>query len=64
MTGGGDVDISLLTINDDITLEYDDKVKLVFKGYYRRKFMKELEKAGEFIRCVASVNIIDNDGKF
>ena len=56
------VEFSLLTINDDIALESNDTVKLIFKPLHPQ-FMKELEDKGEFLRESAFVHICDNDGK-
>ena len=56
------VTFGLLTINDDIALEYDDRVNLMFNAKYE-EFVEELEKSGEFLRDTVEVKIIDNDGK-
>ena len=61
--GSDNVDISLLTINDDITLESNDIVKLVFKPLYQQ-FMDDLEKEGEFVRETTFIHIVDNDGMY
>ena len=56
-------DISLLTINDDIALESNDIVKLVFTPLHKQ-FMDDLEQMGEFVRTTAFVHIVDNDGEY
>ena len=53
----GNANITLVTINDDITLEYDDTIVLRFNPYL------PFEESGEFIRDTIAVNIIDNDRK-
>lgn len=63
MNYDGFVEFSLLTINDDITLEYNDTVMLKFNALHGTQFKEELEKDGEFIRDVAYVVVLDNDGK-
>ena len=52
--------IRLFTTNDDITLEYNDTVKLIFTP---DDLIPLLEDAGHFIRDTATVNIIDNDSE-
>lgn len=58
----GTAEIPFKSINDDITLEYDDKVKMVFAPLYEN-YRQELMENGEFIRAYSYVHIIDNDGK-
>ena len=54
--------IRLFTANDEITLEYDDRVLLSFTPDYSA-LVPVLEGVGEYIRDTATVHIIDNDGK-
>ena len=54
--------INLLTANDDITLEYDDRVKLTFTPS-SADLLSDVESLGEYIRDTATVNIVDNDSK-
>ena len=64
MTAANDIDIQLFTRNDDITLEYADTVNLTFivnSGLSGQ--IQQLEAAGEYIRDLAIVDIIDNDRK-
>ena len=64
MTAANDIDIQLFTRNDDITLEYADTVNLAFiinSGL--SGLIQQLEMAGEYIRDLATVDIIDNDRK-
>ena len=58
----GTADIRLSTTDDNITLEYDDTVILLFTPL-NSSFIPGVEGAGEFIRDTAVVNIIDNDSK-
>ena len=51
-------EIRLFTRNDQITLEYDDRVQLVFTPND-----PGVEGVGEYIRDTAIVNIIDNDSR-
>ena len=55
-------DIRLFTSNDQITLEYDDRVLLVFTPN-DPALIPVVEGAGEYIRNTAIVNIIDNESK-
>ena len=55
-------EVSLLTFDDDITLEYDDTVTLTFTSD-DPGLISSLETAGEYIRDTTTVNIIDNDCK-
>ena len=54
--------IRLFTINDAITLEYEDSVILRFNPA-SPLLIPGVEGVGEFIRDTATVNIIDNDRK-
>ena len=54
--------IELCTRNDDITLEYDDSVLLVFTPEIST-LTDVYDSEGEFIRDNAIVHIIDNDRK-
>ena len=56
------VEIRLFTSNDQITLEYDDRVRLVFTPD-NPDLISGVEDVGEYIRDTAIVNIIDNDSK-
>ena len=56
-------DLHLHVFNDQITLEYDDKVLLRFTSSSSSNFITNLENAGEYIRDTATVNIIDTDCK-
>ena len=55
--------IRLFTANDDITLEYDDRVQLRFTPD-NPALIPGLEGVGEFTRDSAIVNIIDDDCKY
>ena len=55
-------DIRLFTTNDEITLETDDRVQLIFTPT-NTLIIGGLESAGEYIRVNAIVNIIDTDCK-
>ena len=54
--------IRLFTANDEITLEYDDRVLLSFTPD-DPGLIPGLEGFGEYIRDTATVHIIDDDGK-
>ena len=54
--------IRLFTANDEITLEYDDRVLLMFTPD-NPVLISGLEWVGEYIRDTATVHIIDNDCK-
>ena len=54
--------IELCTRNDDITLEYDDTVLLVFTPEVST-LPEFYESKGEYIRDNAIIHIIDNDRK-
>ena len=55
-------EIRLFTANDEITLEYDDRVLLSFTPD-NPVLIPALEGYGEYIRDTATVHIIDNDCK-
>ena len=55
-------EVTLLTVDDDMTLEYDDTVILTFTPD-DPDLISSLETAGEYIRDTATINIIDNDCK-
>ncbi|CAI8050963.1 Extracellular matrix protein 3, partial [Geodia barretti] len=54
------VDISLFATNDEITLEYNDKIELKFIPDLSG-LITSLEGLGEYIRNSTTVHIIDND---
>ena len=54
--------IHLVTMNDDITLEYDGKVVLTFAPQTAGN-STDIENVGEYIRRTATVNVIDTDRK-
>ena len=56
-------EIRLFTANDEVTLEYDDRVQLNFDPN-PADLITGLEALGEYVRNTAIVNIIDNDCKF
>ena len=53
---GTNTEIGLFPINDEITLEYNDSITLIFTPF-------DQSNAGEYVRDRAVVNIIDNDCK-
>ena len=55
--------IRLFTSNDDICLEYDDMVLLVFTPD-NPLLITGVESLGQYIRTTATVRIIDDDGKW
>ena len=55
--------IRLITANDDISLEYDDRVRLVFTPDIPA-FITGVESFGQYIRTTATVRIIDINGKW
>ena len=59
--GEGPTTVSVVTLNDDIALEYHDQVLLKFKAVHKDMFIEELEKAGEFLRNTSYLNILDDD---
>ena len=60
--GSDEAMIELRTRNDDITLEYDDTVILVFTPD-EDDLIEFYEEEGEYIRDSVVVHIIDNDRK-
>ena len=55
--------IRLFTANDDISLEYDDRVRLEFTPD-NPLLVAGLEGMGQYLRTTATVNIVDlDDGK-
>ena len=56
-------DIRLFASNDDISLEYDDRVRVVFTPD-NLALISGVESFGQYIRTTATVKIIDNDGKW
>ena len=57
-----EAEIRLFTSNDEITLEYDDRVILSFTPD-NPALITGLAAAGEYVRDTATVNIIDNDSR-
>ena len=55
-------EIRLFTANDEVTLEYEDRVLLNFDPILANLFTR-LEAVGEYVRNTAIVNIIDDDCK-
>ena len=53
-------DVRILPLDDEITLEYDDKVRLTFIPDNPDLF-SGLQSSGEYTRDTAVVNIMDND---
>ena len=60
--GSDEAMIELRTRNDDITLEYDDTVILVFTPD-EDDLIEFYEGEGEYIRDSVVVHIVDNDRK-
>ena len=57
-------DIIVQTIDDDITLEYDDRINLVFTlSPLLSNFLVLFEAQNEYLRDIATVIIRDNDGR-
>ena len=56
-------EIRLFTANDEVALEYEDRVKLNFDST-SDDLITVLQILGEYVRNAAIVNIIDNDCKF
>ena len=54
--------VDFFTSNDQITLEYDDRILLTFTPL-NEFLIPGVEDLGEYIRDTANVNIIDNDSK-
>ena len=61
--GDDEAMIELRTRNDDITLEYDGTVELVFTPD-EDDLIEFYEDEGEYIRATAVVNIVDNDREY
>lgn len=55
-------EINILSKNDEITLEYDDRIILTFTPQTTGN-NTDLENVGEYIRSSAMVNVIDTDRK-
>ena len=55
-------EIRLFTANDEVTLEYEDRVRLDFNPTSADP-ITGLEGVGEYVRNTAFVNIIDSDCK-
>ena len=55
--------ISLQTLNDAITLEYDDRIALVYEPHFR-DINDFFEEYNEFVRYITTVHILDNDSKY
>ena len=55
-------DVRLFTVNDETTLEFDDRVLLRFNPA-SPALIPGLESVNECVRDTATVNIIDNDRK-
>ena len=62
-TTNGSQNIQLFALEDEIALE-DDMFKLEFMHSLGEEFVDVVEVAGEFIRDVAIVEIIDDDRKY
>ena len=58
----GREDIRLSTVNDRISLEYNDRILLRFIPF-SFILIPDIENVGEYIRDTATVNIIDDDCK-
>ena len=58
-----EVSIRILTSNDDIALEYDDWVLLIFTPDNPAD-ITVFENRGQYVRTTATVRIIDRDGKW
>ena len=57
-----ETEVRLFTSNDEITLEYDDRVILSFTPD-NPALITGLEAEGEYVRNTATMNIIDNDSR-
>ena len=60
VTNTATINIRLFTTNDDISLEYDDRVQLVYTPYHPA-LITGVEGLGQYIRTTATVRIIDDD---
>ena len=56
-------DIRLFITNDDISLEYDDMVRLTFTPD-SPDLISDTENQGMYVRETATVNIVDNDCEY
>ena len=63
ITVGNNATIHLFIVDDRVSLEYDDRVLLTFTPVHP-VIITLLQGFGAYIRDTATVNIIDNDGKF
>ena len=61
-SANGSQNIQLSALDDEISLE-DDKFKLKYMHNFGEEFVDTVEVAGEFIRDVVIVEIIDDDCK-
>ena len=52
-------EVFLRTIDDDITLEYEDRIQLKYNA--RLPLPSFFEATGEYMRDAIIINIIDND---
>ena len=57
------VHVRLFAVNDDITLETDDRIQLRFTPT-NTDIINGFESAGEYIRARATIKIIDIDSKY
>ena len=57
------VPFMLQTIDDDVALEYDDRIVLTYVPE-NLNFLEGIEEAGEYIRITTLVIIEDNDSRF
>ena len=57
-----ETEICVFTSNDEITLEYNDRVILIFTPY-NPTLITGLEAQGEYVRDSVIVYIIDNDSE-
>ena len=55
--------IILSTNNDQITLEYEDRIQLTFTPD-NPSLIANFEDIGEYIRDFSTINIVDNDSKW
>ena len=55
-------EIRVITLNDEVTLEYEDRVTLRFTPA-QANFIENLADQFEYIRDTANINIIDKDSK-
>ena len=57
-----DGEIGIITIDDFITLEYEDRIQVTFTPS-NAGLIPGLESLGEYLRETSSVDITDNDSK-